>query len=97
MAPVQGGEEQTILAKVGLGLWGITGRGILYAAEESAHDVINVCDLRDRRVSRIGHLTFRIPRMNAVCRMAFSPDGLVALGNRVDRAEADVMMIDNFR
>jgi dipeptidyl aminopeptidase/acylaminoacyl peptidase len=97
MSAVHGREEQTILPRVGLGLWGITERGILYAAEEPGRDIINLYDTRYRRVSRIGHLTFRIPRMNAVCRIAFSSDGLLALSNRVDRAEADIVMIDNFR
>jgi hypothetical protein len=51
----------------------------------------------DQKVSRIGRLPFQIARIGSIGRFSVSRDGRWALGDKTDRWESDIMLVDNFR
>ena len=75
--------------------WSITEKGILYLKRENEFDAIDVYRFADRTVTRLGHMTFRLPRI--VCHVSFSRDGNHALATRMIRDDTDLMFIDDFR
>jgi Tol biopolymer transport system component len=95
MVPKEGGEERVVFERVHLGLWGVTTRGIHFVTAERDFEAIDLYDVSDGQVVRVGRLPFRLPKQFAA--MTFSRDGRWALTNQVERREADLMMIDNFR
>jgi hypothetical protein len=93
--PVAGGPLDVVLERVWPFLWAVTDTGIVFVTREADYDAIDAYRLSDRRVVRVGRLGFRIPGI--FTHMSASRDGRWALATKMERSDADLMLLDNFR
>ena len=89
------GREELVLEHVRPFLWSVTDTGIVFVSRESGFDAIDLYRFSDRRLARLGRLGFRIPAIYT--HMTVSPDGRWALATKMERFDADLMRLDNFR
>jgi Tol biopolymer transport system component len=94
-APVRGGEEVEVLQDIGGWTWDATDSGIVFLTLTQGFSAVDLLRYEDHTTVRLGHLPFR-PSGTAVG-WAVSRDGRWLLTNRIDRLDADLMFIDNFR
>jgi Tol biopolymer transport system component len=93
--PIAGGAESIVLEAVHPFWWSVTKQGIYFLTRETSFDAIDFLDFNVSRVERKGRLPFRASsRLN---RLTVSADGRWALTNELERWDADLMLIDNFR
>jgi hypothetical protein len=76
-------------------LWAVTDTGIAFITREPNFDAVDVYRFSDRRVARVGRLGFRIAE--AYTHMSVSRDGRWALATKMERFDADLLLLDNFR
>jgi hypothetical protein len=95
--PVDGGEERVVLEGVPGSHWAVTEKGIYFLRREPEFDALDLYHPATAKVSRIGHLPFRVTAIGDVGRFTVSRDGRWALADQTERWEADIMMVDKFR
>jgi Tol biopolymer transport system component len=93
--PVTGGDAETVVGHVWPFLWAVTDAGIVFITREPGFDAIDTYRFRDRRVSRVGRLAFRIPGIYT--HMTVSRDGRWVLATKMERFDSDLMRLDDFR
>ena len=93
--PVGGGQPERVLEHVWPFLWAVTDAGIVFVSREQNLDAIDTYRLSDRRVTRLARLGFRVP--GTYTHMAASRDGRWAVATKMERFDADLMLLDNFR
>jgi eukaryotic-like serine/threonine-protein kinase len=94
-APVAGGHAELVLERVRPFLWSVTETGIVFVTREPDFDAIDTYRFSDRRIARVGRLGFRIPGIYT--HMTASRDGRWAVATKMERFDADLMRLDNFR
>ena len=93
--PVGGGQAELVLERLRPLLWAVTDTGIAFITREPNFDAVDVYRFSDRRVARVGRLGFRIAE--AYTHMSVSRDGRWALATKMERFDADLLLLDNFR
>jgi len=98
--PVEGGEESLILdhpAVGGWGHWAVRERGVYFVNPDPTghHPTIELFSFATRRVTRLATLEKEVvPWLHA---LDVSPDGRWALCTLSERANRDIMLVENFR
>jgi Tol biopolymer transport system component len=93
--PLGGGEEQVVLDHVQPFLWSVALTRIVFVTRGAEFDAIDSYRFDDGRVTRVGRLGFRVPRIFQ--HMAVSRDGRWALATNLVRSDSDLMLLDNFQ
>jgi Tol biopolymer transport system component len=94
-APVGGGQPELVLEHVRPFLWSVTDTGIVFVTREPDVDAIDLYRFSDRRVTRLGGLTFQVP--GRYTHMTASRDGRWMLATKMERFDSDLMRLDDFR
>jgi Tol biopolymer transport system component len=89
------GHEEPVLDRVRPFLWSAADTGVVFATSEANFDALDMYRFRDRRVTRIGRLPFRIPGIYTL--LTVTHDGRWALATAMTRDDSDLMRLDNFR
>jgi hypothetical protein len=93
--PTGGGPEVVVMEGVRPFWWFPSGKGIYFLTREPEFDAIDFRAFGSGKVERKGRLPFRASaRLN---RLTVSGEGRWALVNEVERWDADLMVIENFR
>lgn len=92
--PVGGGPETPVLDGLTPFWWSMADSGIFFLSREPEFDAIDHYAFSDRKVVRVGQLAMRAGGFGG--QMSVSPDGRWALVTE-HRAQADLMLLDNFR
>jgi len=100
-APVSGGQETLVADVVEPGLWGywaLAPGGIYYVNLDSPRNhTIDFFDFFTKEVTRVAALTEEIRLETSDPALSVSPDGRLILYSQLDRAESDIMLVENFR
>ena len=94
--PVEGGEEELVLAKgpSAAGVWGLAESGIYYFEKEGGTGgAIKLLDPATRRVRQVAELE-RGPHLRNWS-LAVSPDGRWLLYDVIDPPETDLVLVEN--
>jgi hypothetical protein len=67
----------------------------VFVTHEPEFDALDVYRFSERRVTRVGRLGFRIPRIYR--HMTVSRNGRWGLATEMVRFDSDLMLLDNFR
>jgi hypothetical protein len=89
-----GGAETALFSGITPLWWSVTNTGILFVARESEYDAMDRYNFRDRTITRIGRLPFRVAPMGT--QMNTTRDGRLAIVSR-QQLEQDLMFLDHFR
>jgi eukaryotic-like serine/threonine-protein kinase len=94
---VEGGEEVRVLDQGLQGFWGVAETGIYFAEPDAKpNPTIHFFSFTTRKLAQIATLEKRLIQVN-VGAFAVSPDGRRILCTQLDRAESDIMLVENFR
>jgi Tol biopolymer transport system component len=93
--PVDGGPPTAVLEGIYYGSWSVAEKGIVFLIHEPAFDAVDLYRFSDRKTQRLGRLPF--PQSANAGRMTVSRDGRWLLVNKVDRSDADLMLVEDFR
>jgi Tol biopolymer transport system component len=98
---IDGGPTFPVQAGVRAGAWHVTDAGIVFVVSAAGlggtsrePDALAFYDFAERRVRRIGELTFRATETPAVRFLAVSRDGRWVLASNVDRWDRDILVAD---
>jgi Tol biopolymer transport system component len=94
-ARVDGSDEAVLLSSIRFHLWSVTDRGIVYLARERDADQLLLHKFVDGGLVALGRLPFRVASEPG--RLTVSADGRWLLANTVDRQDADLMLLHDFR
>jgi Tol biopolymer transport system component len=93
--PVEGGEEVRVLDRGSQGFWGIAEAGIYFAEPDAKpNPTIHFFSFATRRLTQIATLEKRLIQTNLGA-FAVSLDGRWILCTQLDRAESDIMLVEN--
>ena len=92
---VDGGPPTVVLEGIYYGSWSVAEKGIVFLVHEAAFDAVDLYPFSDRKTQRLGKLPFR--QSNTAGRITVSRDGRWLLVNKVDRSDADLMLVEDFR
>ena len=97
LQPLSGGQPRPLVGCVRFDAFATAGRMVFYVAcEPGANPSLHTLDTvtgQDRILGRLDHFPPRMPHVS----LAVSPDGKTVLYGGVVQADADLMMIENFR
>ncbi len=93
--PAEGGNETPILNDYdgSWGRWGVAGHGIYFAAREENKSFLKFFDFRKRQTADVLTVSKSIPSGA----LSLSPDGRWLLWAQNDQANADLMLVEDFR
>jgi Tol biopolymer transport system component/DNA-binding winged helix-turn-helix (wHTH) protein len=94
-ARVDGSSEVPVLDAVRFLSWSVTDHGIVFLERSDDDDSLALFRFDDGRVVALGRLPFRVATTSG--RLIASTDGRWVLANTVDRFDADLMLLDDFR
>ena len=97
--PVDGGEEERVLASVRFGYWTVTHNGIYFIDFEVPSEVprpVRFFNFRSRQVIQVGTVEKTVTWTNTPG-FAVSPDRRWLLYSSLESTDADLMLVDNFR
>ena len=96
--PVEGGEETPVIDSARLGAWAMTGEGIYFAEyvqqPKGGKLPLKFYSFQTRQAVQTGELEFSYQGTTPI---SISPDGRHMLLTRVNRRDADLFVMDNFR
>jgi hypothetical protein len=75
--------------------WSVTDRGIVFLVREREADTLDLLRFGDHQVFELGRRPFRAAAIAG--RLIASRDGRWVLANTVDRFDANLMLLDDFR
>ena len=99
--PVDGGEETLVLDTHKAGYWSawtVVEQGIYFVtAEQPARPAIEFLSFKTRRVTEVAAMTKPFKPWTNPEGLSVSPDGRWILYTQEDRADVDIMLVENFR
>jgi hypothetical protein len=94
--PLSGGHAEIVHHSVPPFYWSISVKGIHFVTpDEHGNSHLDLYRFGDEKLVRIGRLSFPIATLPG--RFAVSRDGRWALTSETRRADADLMLLENFR
>jgi dipeptidyl aminopeptidase/acylaminoacyl peptidase len=94
--PVVGGVEERVLEQGSQGYWGITDKGIYFADPESRpKPTVHFFSFATRQLKQLATLEKSLLQVGSGS-FAVSPDGRWILCTQLDRADSDIMLVENF-
>jgi hypothetical protein len=97
--PVDGGDEVRVLESVRFGYWAVARSGIYFIDFDVPGDAprqVRFFNFESRQVRQVGTVENTVAWSNTPG-FAISPDGRWLLYSSLERSDADLMLVDNFR